>query len=1210
MYTLSIQSMKESKVKLEHLAALYESMMENKDEDNAQKIFDLYVKKKAKEKIISFSGHFSAGKSSMINALIGNEILPKSPIPTSANIVKLTSGKGVARIYFHDDNPVEYKEPYDLSMIKDFCKDKNSISKIELSTANCVIPLNSAIFDTPGIDAADDADRLITESSLHLVDHMFYVVDYNHVQSEVNLQFMQSIQKMNIPYYLIVNQVDKHNEEELTFSTFKNNIKQTFDQWNVKPNKVYFTSLVDDTGEYNQFTELKREVFSLLNSELEDLPSIENSVRHLVEKHISFLNDSLEDEVYKLNLKSEKEPDVNRLNELIIEIDKLRNKPSTVESLFRTELNHTLKNAYLMPAVLREQAKSFLESQQKDFKVGWLGSKKKTSLERENRTTLFLNSLQDSIETNIQWKVRDKLQQLIKENDLESHACLAEKIQQLNINYTINDLNKLINSGAKVNGDYILNYTKDVSNDVIQKYKQEINTILQQIHDLIEEDCVQTLDEYKREQQRIEKDIEDKKRMSTLHQSLSEKLTKISKLMELPDIQNEVTIQQLNQKIEKQLKAIVKVGELEDLNKNPSIIKPSTNKSAKIRVDKQSASSVIHSIDEVINTVNQTPGFDSVIADLEDKRKRLKNRKFTIALFGAFSAGKSSFANALLGASLLPTSPNPTTAVINKITAPNNKFNHETVIIKLKDESTLLNDIKPIIRPISKHTQSFNELSSVIAWISKNIENFGDKISKVYQSFLLALLDGFNAHKLKIGESIEINIADFDNYVTDESKACYIEEVTLYYDCPITQKGITLVDTPGADSINARHTNVSFDYIKHADSILYVTYYNHALSRADKDFLQQLGRVKESFELDKMNFIINAADLAANPQEVDLVSNYVQEQLLALDIRNPKIYPLSSKDALDDSLRQRDNKQMDRFTNDLFNFIEYDLTGVIIQSATHEMNRAKQLLANFIETINLDVQEKEHARINLLKSQEKMETAVHYLTGELYIKQIAQKIEKQLYYVEQRLSIRFHDMFKEMFNPATITETGRKSTLQLENSMRQLLDYVGYELLQEIRAVSLRIEALMRELLLKANNEIVDALKEVEPKFIASSANKEEWETPIFEIAFEQLEVTVFKNDLSIFRGTKSFFVKNEKDIMKEAIYDTLTQYIKQYIIKAHEDMQSSYSSQLQNSVKSRNKALIIEISSFIDNNLEMMSTTINMNELKRKHAKIESILS
>src|SRR5690625_3226175 len=133
------------------------------------------------------------------------------------------------------------------------------------------------------------------------------------------------------------------------------------------------------------------------------------------------------------------------------------------------------------------------------------------------------------------------------------------------------------------------------------------------------------------------------------------------------------------------------------------------------------------------------------------------------------------------------------------------------------------------------------------------------------------MLIGHNDIKNYIGEKMSITLDEFTDFVTDETKACYIESIDLYYDCPLTRQGITLVDTPGADSVNARHTNVAFDYIKYADAILYVTYYNHALSRADKDFLLQLGRVKDSFQLDKMFFIINAADLAESDEDLQLV---------------------------------------------------------------------------------------------------------------------------------------------------------------------------------------------------------------------------------------------------------------------------------------------------------------------------------------------------
>ena len=112
----------------------------------------------------------------------------------------------------------------------------------------------------------------------------------------------------------------------------------------------------------------------------------------------------------------------------------------------------------------------------------------------------------------------------------------------------------------------------------------------------------------------------------------------------------------------------------------------------------------------------------------------------------------------------------------------------------------------------------------------------------------------------------------FTGFVANEEQSCLVEWIEVYYDCELTRKGVTLVDTPGADSINARHTGVAFEYIKNSDAILFVTYYNHAFSKADREFLIQLGRVKDSFALDKMFFIVNAIDLAQDEEEMNASS--------------------------------------------------------------------------------------------------------------------------------------------------------------------------------------------------------------------------------------------------------------------------------------------------------------------------------------------------
>src|SRR5690606_8784939 len=136
--------------------------------------------------------------------------------------------------------------------------------------------------------------------------------------------------------------------------------------------------------------------------------------------------------------------------------------------------------------------------------------------------------------------------------------------------------------------------------------------------------------------------------------------------------------------------------------------------------------------------------------------------------------------------------------------------------------------------------------------------------------------------------------------------------------------------------------------------------YNHAITSADRDFLMQLGRVKEAFELDKMFFIVNASDLAQTEDELKLVLNYVKDQLLQFGIRNAKLFPVSSKLSLEDKVNKRPlNEDTMALDKDFYNFIEKDPVSVTLHTALCAMNRARSTLKNFIDSANVDQDKKE-----------------------------------------------------------------------------------------------------------------------------------------------------------------------------------------------------------------------------------------------------------
>lgn len=68
------------------------------DNTRADQLLELKGKLENKQLTLSFCGHFSAGKSTMINHLCGTALLPSSPIPTSANVVSITNGEKGAEV--------------------------------------------------------------------------------------------------------------------------------------------------------------------------------------------------------------------------------------------------------------------------------------------------------------------------------------------------------------------------------------------------------------------------------------------------------------------------------------------------------------------------------------------------------------------------------------------------------------------------------------------------------------------------------------------------------------------------------------------------------------------------------------------------------------------------------------------------------------------------------------------------------------------------------------------------------------------------------------------------------------------------------------------------------------------------------------------------------------------------------------------------------
>jgi predicted GTPase len=1143
---------------LHRLAALYQEM--KNDEDHAKKIVQLIRKLNQSQFMFGFCGHFSAGKSSMINELIGEELLPSSPIPTSANLVMVKRGREYARVYYKNNDIVEYPAPYDYEVIKEYCKDGEAIESLEISHETDVLKKGITIMDTPGIDSTDDAHRVATESALHLADVIFYVMDYNHVQSELNFQFAKEMTDRNKSLYLIINQIDKHQKSELSFDSFQQSVEQGFNDYQVYPDGIFYTSLRDVDHPFNQLNKVK----ALINDKISHkdellLHSIMNSSQQIIEEHLIESDHLKGDTKEKLEtiistLSDDERQNIrNQIEDLEYKIKNVNLKRDQASMNFMNGLNKILHNAYLMPFSTRELARNYIESCQNEFKVGFLFSKAKTEQERENRLNQFFNDLQEKVTSQIEWHVKDYVNSFLKENKLTS---FLSRVQEFEFELKKDILINSYKPGARLTGDYVLTYTDDVSNEIKKQYRQVANRFSDQIMNDLEVKIIQEtkdLNEDLLTYRTYEDTITKLEFMQMEREHLQSKLQDIliNGKMEHFEIN-------LNQLLEEQV--IIKISSTDELLENSQLTTKISNQK---NISSQNNNHTLNEEERVRKTISDLlnvkseietiKGLSTLSKDMAEKADRLEHNQFTVALFGAFSAGKSSFANALIGSHVLPVSPNPTTATINKIKPPTETHPHGTVVVKLKSNNQLLEDLVHSLQMFNEHAVDLDFAIQSISKLVNSKRELGAK-EKPHYRFLKAVSNGYETISKDLGKQILVDIDEFKEYVALEEKACFVDWIELYYDCEITRKGITLVDTPGADSINARHTGVAFNYIKNADAILFVTYYNHAFSKADREFLIQLGRVKDTFSMDKMFFIINAADLASSIPELEDVKEYVTSQLISYGIRTPRLYALSSQMALKEKINQEVESQVLKSSNikdfekDFHHFIVTELIDMTIVSSYEDINRAKTTIDYYIESAMESKEEKRLKLEQVVRQEKQMLDLIHSMPLDVEIEALTQEISELTFYIKQRIFLRYSDFFKEAFNPVTLRDDGRDLKKALITCLNELIESIGFDLSQEMRATSLRIERFIH---LKAISIVVDfnqKINEIDHHVVLSKSNQHKFSEMNFDNGLQGLDQNHFKKALGLFKNPKSFFEKNEKKWMSQEIEDSLQLPVTNYI--------------------------------------------------------------
>lgn len=957
---------------------------------------------------VSFVGHFSAGKSTLINNVIGQNILPSSPVPTTSNTAQLiSSDKNSISVNLNNN---QYTVVDNQEDVKRLNTEDREVESIEIEFTSDKFNKGFTFQDTPGVDSMSDNHRESAFQYLLTSNYVFYTVDYNHVQSDMNFNFIKSLNKLDIPVILVVNQVDKHDEDEISFDTYKNRVNKAVTDWKLNLEKIFYVSKYDTPNNEKQL--FNQYIHQLDQQRTEHQVFIDRVTNYIKQEQLKYINQHMEtilsdidstEETFDDDYQAYKEKfNVQSEQSLIQDKDQFT-------SNLKEKRKEILDNAYLMPYEMRETIRQYLETTAKDYKVKGLFNKDKKKAMVQDET---LEQVKEALDIKIHDEITKVwIKSLENLNKYIQDADLFEKI--INQQYTISkeELSGHVQEQTSITNDYVLIYSKGITEMINRKIRNETNQLIEEIVN-----------------------------SSEVHNESNEETNQLNEYETYVEFKNLKTSLitnnyqhyyiHLDESIDKLIdRHFININDLDLEDKKES-------KQQFKEVQTKHQENNLQQLKDQINHLKKLPLFEGEVHNIESQVERIEHNITKIAVFGTFSAGKSSLINAILQKPVLLSSPNPTTASITEISYGTEQE------VTFKTYEQLLEEINHITEFANK------QYSTIESFIDDKDIKQHSSLSSNHLAFFEAIETNFNHYKdiLKEGKSVTFDIEELEKLTADDTHAAFVHKINLRLE-EAWLKDKIIIDSPGLNSNNQRHTRETEQIIASSDLIIYVSYYNHAFTDKDGEFLTYMRDMNNLQQSQGLKFVINAIDLAESEEDKQAVISYVESSLDALNIK-PECYPVSSKQAL-----KSHDDEFKRLMDALDHFVKVESKQVLKSQVESRIKQLTNELEQMVHTYRQDKAQLEKRKSTLLSYKDKQN-----FTNQIVIKshhQLEKEIHDQLYYLKDRLNIQLNDIVKKHFNTSTVTDQFKQS---LQMSTKYYVDDLNQKLSLESSLIVERLK--------------------------------------------------------------------------------------------------------------------------------------------------------
>lgn len=201
-----------------------------------------HLKEKLEKNIFNIvvMGQFKRGKTSLINALIGCDLLPVAVVPLTSIATILTYGDNL-KITVCLNNGECMEIP--LEKLGDYVTEKGNpknikgVSEVYITYPSSYLKDGVRLIDTPGVGSVYQHNTEVAYQYIHKSDAVFFLVSVDQPMSKNELDFLNDVKAYSSKIFFLLNKKDYLSEDELRESVefIKNILSEIYESPKIYP---------------------------------------------------------------------------------------------------------------------------------------------------------------------------------------------------------------------------------------------------------------------------------------------------------------------------------------------------------------------------------------------------------------------------------------------------------------------------------------------------------------------------------------------------------------------------------------------------------------------------------------------------------------------------------------------------------------------------------------------------------------------------------------------------------------------------------------------------------------------------------------------------------------------------------------------------------------------------------------------------------------